>query len=179
MDRLADTDIVNCKIPGYVENTHERQGQVIWMREGRCYGIRTGCQQWFKPMTPPHPSNIKRKPPKEGGKKIKLVLICDNKASESLNSNTLWNELPVAIQRHPTCTSCKEDLKKKNIIVGFKGKSQKVYQYHASNLKQSLPDSILNFPHMRHNAKECFQPLHQITLVKLKGKNNEEFSNSI
>lgn len=52
------------KIPCYVESTHERQGQVIWMREGGCYRIRTGCQQQFKPMAAPHPSNIKRKPPR-------------------------------------------------------------------------------------------------------------------
>lgn len=54
------------KIPCYVESTHERQGQVTWMRECGCYGIRTGCQQQFKPMAAPHTSNIKRKPPREG-----------------------------------------------------------------------------------------------------------------
>lgn len=70
---LGETEIVDCKIPSYVEHTHKGQGQVIWMRECRHCGIRTGCQQLFKPMTPPHPSNIKRKPPR--GKKFKFVLM--------------------------------------------------------------------------------------------------------
>lgn len=43
--------------------------------------IRTGCQQWFEPMAPPHPSNIKRQPPEEIHKLLLAIPLLQNNGS--------------------------------------------------------------------------------------------------